>query len=182
MNYFDVDTPAVLIDLAVTSRNIENYQKYCDEHGLNLRPHIKTHKIPELAKLQLTAGAVGITCQKVSEAEAMLSEGGIDDILITYNIYGFSKLQRLLQLSTRCNLSVVADNSVCVKGLSDTFKDQDNPLQVLVECDTGALRCGVVTPEEAFLLAQEITDLPGLKFGGLMTYPPISQQKKVNCF
>ena len=182
MNYSDVDTPAVLIDLAVTSRNIENYQKYCDEHGLNLRPHIKTHKIPELAKLQLTAGAVGITCQKVSEAEAMLSEGGIDDILITYNIYGFSKLQRLLQLSTRCNLSVVADNSVCVKGLSDTFKEQDNPLQVLVECDTGALRCGVVTPEEAFLLAQEITDLPGLKFGGLMTYPPMSQQKNVNRF
>ena len=182
MNYSDVDTPAVLIDLAVTSRNIQNYQKYCNEHGLNLRPHIKTHKIPELARLQLTAGAIGITCQKVSEAEAMLSEGDIDDILITYNIYGFSKLQRLLQLSTRCNLSVVADNSVCVKGLSDTFKDQDNPLQVLVECDTGALRCGVVTPEEAFLLAQEITDLPGLKFGGLMTYPPISQQKKVNCF
>tara|TARA_B100000989_G_scaffold82860_1_gene59252 strand:- start:3794 stop:4852 length:1059 start_codon:yes stop_codon:yes gene_type:complete len=182
MNYSDADTPAVLIDLAVASRNIENYQKYCDKNRLNLRPHIKTHKIPELAKLQLAAGAVGITCQKVSEAEAMLSEGGIDDILITYNIYGQSKLQRLLQLSSRCNLSVVADNSVCVKGLSDTFKKQDKPLQVLVECDTGALRCGVVTPEEAFLLAQEITNLPGLKFGGLMTYPPISQQKKVNRF
>ena len=91
MNYSDVDTPAVLIDLAVTTRNIHNYQKYCDENGLNLRPHIKTHKIPDLAKLQLTAGAVGITCQKVSEAEAMLSEGGIDDVLITYNIYGHSK-------------------------------------------------------------------------------------------
>jgi len=182
MNYSDADTPAVLIDLAVVSRNIKNYQKYCDKNRLNLRPHIKTHKIPELAKLQLTAGAVGITCQKVSEAEAMLSEGGIDDILITYNIYGQSKLQRLLQLSSRCNLSVVADNSVCVKGLSDTFKTQSKPLQVLVECDTGALRCGVVTPEEALLLAQEITNLPGLKFGGLMTYPPISQQKKVNRF
>ena len=182
MNYSDVDTPAVLIDLAVTTRNIHKYQKYCDENGLNLRPHIKTHKIPDLAKLQLTAGAVGITCQKVSEAEAMLSEGGIDDILITYNIYGCSKLQRLLRLSTRCNLSVVADNSVCVNGLSETFKKQDRPLQVLVECDTGALRCGVVTPEEALALAQEITDLPGLKFGGLMTYPPISQQEKVNRF
>ena len=182
MNYSDVDTPAVLIDMAVTGSNIKNYQKYCDENGLNLRPHIKTHKIPELAKLQLAAGAVGITCQKVSEAEAMLSEGGIDDILITYNIYGYSKLQRLLQLSTRCNLSVVADNSVCLKGLSETFKKQDEPLQVLVECDTGAFRCGVVTPEEALSLAQKITDLPGLKFGGLMTYPPISQQEKVNRF
>ena len=182
MNYSDVDTPAVLIDMAVTGSNIKNYQKYCVVNGLNLRPHIKTHKIPELAKLQLAAGAVGITCQKVSEAEAMLSEGGIDDILITYNIYGYSKLQRLLQLSTRCNLSVVADNSVCLKGLSETFKKQDEPLQVLVECDTGAFRCGVVTPEEALSLAQKITDLPGLKFGGLMTYPPISQQEKVNRF
>ena len=182
MNYSEIDTPAVLIDMAVTGSNIKNYQKYCDENGLNLRPHIKTHKIPELAKLQLAAGAVGITCQKVSEAEAMLSEGGIDDILITYNIYGYSKLQRLLQLSTRCNLSVVADNSVCLKGLSETFKKQDEPLQVLVECDTGAFRCGVVTPEEALSLAQKITDLPGLIFGGLMTYPPISQQEKVNRF
>ena len=100
MNYSEIDTPAVLIDMAVTASNIKNYQQYCDENGLNLRPHIKTHKIPELAKLQLAAGAIGITCQKVSEAEAMLSEGGIDDILITYNIYGYSKLQRLLQLST----------------------------------------------------------------------------------
>ena len=122
MNYFDVDTPAVLIDLAVTSRNIHNYQKYCDENGLNYGRTLRPIKSPDLAKLQLTAGAVGITCQKVSEAEAMLSEGGIDDILITYNIYGCSKLQRLLQLSTRCNLSVVADNSVCVNGLSETFK------------------------------------------------------------
>ena len=90
MNYSEMDTPAVLIDLAVTKKNIKTYQRYCDDKGLNLRPHIKTHKIPELAKLQLNACAVGITCQKVSEAEAMLSEGGIDDVLITYNIYGLS--------------------------------------------------------------------------------------------
>ena len=182
MNYSEMDTPTVLIDLAVVNKNIKNYQNYCDEKGLNLRPHIKTHKVPELAKLQLAAGAIGITCQKVSEAEAMLSEGGIDDVLITYNIYGHSKLQRLLELSKKCNLSVVADNSVCVKGLSETFKEVDKPLKVLVECDTGAFRCGVVAPEEACLLAQEINEMPGLKFGGLMTYPPISQQEKVNRF
>ena len=105
MNYSEIETPTVLIDLTVTKKNIKNYQRYCDDKGLNLRPHIKTHKIPELAKLQLSAGAVGITCQKVSEAEAMLSEGGIDDVLITYNIYGHSKLQRLLELSKKCNLS-----------------------------------------------------------------------------
>ena len=117
MNYYEIDTPAVLIDLAVTKKNIETYQTYCDGKGLNLRPHIKTHKIPELAKLQLKAGAVGITCQKVSEAESMLSEGGIDDLLITYNIYGEAKLQGLLRLSEKCNLYVVADNIVCLKGL-----------------------------------------------------------------
>ena len=182
MNYYEIDTPAVLIDLAVSEKNIKTYQTYCDGKGLNLRPHIKTHKIPELAKLQLKAGAVGITCQKVSEAESMLSEGGIDDVLITYNIYGESKLQGLLRLSEKCNLSVVADNVVCLKGLSKTFKEAEKPLKVLVECDTGALRCGVVTPEEACSLAQKIESMPGLKFGGLMTYPPISQQKKVNHF
>ena len=182
MNYTEIETPAVLIDLAIVRQNVTKYQKYCDDKGLHLRPHIKTHKIPELAKLQLSSGAIGITCQKVSEAEAMLSEGGVDDILITYNIYGRPKLERLKDLSKRCHLSVVADNSVCLKGLSEIFKGTGKPLRVLVECDTGALRCGVVTPEEACTLAKEINEAPGLKFGGLMTYPPISQQSKVNDF
>jgi D-serine deaminase-like pyridoxal phosphate-dependent protein len=76
----------------------------------------------------------------------------------------------------------VADNVVCLKELSKTFKEAEKPLKVLVECDTGALRCGVVTPEEACSLAKEIEKMPGLRFGGLMTYPPISQQKKSKQF
>ena len=182
MNYHQIETPAILVDLSIVEENIKKYQKYCNDIGLSLRPHIKTHKIPDLAKLQLAAGAIGITCQKISEAEAMISEGGISNILITYNILGGSKLRRLKELSEKVNVSVVADNIFCIKGLSETFKDALQPLTVLVECDTGALRCGVVTPQEACLLAKEISVQPGLKFGGLMTYPPASKAEQINLF
>ena len=182
MSFMDIETPSVLIDLNIVEANIDKYQSYCNKKGINLRPHIKTHKIPELANLQLQAGAIGVTCQKISEAEAMISEGGIDDILITFNIFGQKKLDRLRILSDKVKLSVVADNIQCIKGLSDTFKNQKSKLTVLVECDTGALRCGVVTPREACKLAKKISSLPGLSFGGLMTYPPISQSEKINNF
>ena len=87
----DIDTPAVILDLRIVKENINAYQKYCNDIGIRLRPHIKTHKIPALAKLQIKAGATGITAQKISEAEAIISEGGVDDILITYNIIGEKK-------------------------------------------------------------------------------------------
>ena len=180
MTYSDVDTPSVLIDLDIVETNIQKYQKYCNSIGLNLRPHIKTHKIPAMAKLQLAEGAVGITCQKISEAEAIISEGGIDDILITYNIIGEKKLSRLLTLAQRVDLSVVADNLSCITGLSETFAKSDNELRILVECDTGAMRCGVINPQQAFDLAVVINKLPGIKFGGLMTYPPIGKGDIVN--
>ena len=95
MEQLDIETPSVVIDLDIAEANIAKYQAYCDKLGLHLRPHVKTHKIPDLAKKQLAAGASGITCQKISEAEAMISEGGIDDILLTYNVLGQSKLHRL---------------------------------------------------------------------------------------
>ena len=182
MNLTEIETPSVLIDLDIVENNIDKYQSYCNKKGINLRPHIKTHKIPELANLQLKAGAIGVTCQKISEAEAMISEGGIDDILITFNIFGQKKLDRLRILSGQVKLSVVADNIQCIQGLSETFKNEKSQLTVLVECDTGALRCGVVTPREACELAKKISSLPGLSFGGLMTYPPISQSEKINNF
>ena len=90
MDELDIDTPSVVIDLDIAEATITKFQANCDKLGLHLRPHVKTHKIPDLAKKQLTAGASGITCQKISEAEAMISEGGIDDILLTYNVLGHS--------------------------------------------------------------------------------------------
>ena len=178
----DIDTPAVIVDLKIVKENINAYQKYCNDVGITLRPHIKTHKIPALAKLQVKAGAVGITAQKISEAEAIISEGGINDVLITYNIIGEKKLRALLDLAKKVKVSVVADSSFCVRGLSKTFKGVGETISVLVECDTGANRCGVTSPHLASELAELINRSPGLIFGGLMTYPPTSQAKKINSF
>ncbi|MDC3169625.1 alanine racemase [Paracoccaceae bacterium] len=178
----DIDTPAVVLNLKIVKENINTYQKYCDDIGITLRPHIKTHKIPALAKIQIRAGAIGITAQKISEAEAIISEGEVDDVLITYNIIGEKKLNALLNLAKKVKVTVVADSSFCVQGLSKTFKGSKEPLSVLVECDTGANRCGVTSPQEASELAELINRRPGLIFGGLMTYPPSSQSQKINNF
>ncbi len=178
----DIDTPSIIVDLNIVKENINTYQKYCDKIDIKLRPHIKTHKIPALAKLQIGAGAVGITAQKISEAEAIISEGGINDVLITYNIIGEQKLKALRNLCEKVKVSVVADSSFCIKGLSRTFEGAKEALNVLVECDTGANRCGAMSPEEACELAELINKSPGLIFGGLMTYPPTSQAQKINSF
>ena len=178
----DIDTPAIIVDLNIVKENIDTYQKYCDDIDIQLRPHIKTHKIPALAKLQVRAGAVGVTAQKISEAQAIISEGGVDDVLITYNIIGEEKLTALRNLSKKVKVSVVADSSFCIKGLSKTFEGAEEALPVLVECDTGANRCGVISPQQACELAELINKSPGLIFKGLMTYPPISQAQKINNF
>lgn len=166
------ETPCVLIDEAIVEANLARAQDYADRHGLALRPHIKTHKLPRFALRQVELGAVGITCQKLGEAEVM-ADAGVADILITYNILGPAKLERLAALHARLpRLSVVADNATVVAGYAARFRDAAAPLDVLVECDTGADRCGVVTPAEALALAQAIAAAPGLRFAGLMTYPP----------
>lgn len=174
-----LETPAVLVDLDVAERNIERFQRHCDHHGLDLRPHIKTHKLPDLAKRQVAAGAVGITCQKLGEAEVM-AEAGLRDIFLTYNILGPAKLDRLIALSRRCSVSVVADSPTVVEGLAAAFRDEAEPLGVLVECDTGAGRCGVQSPAEARSLAGAIETSPGLRLLGLMTYPPMGDQAAVD--
>ncbi len=178
-----IDTPAVLVDLDVAKANIARFQTYAATHGLKVRPHIKTHKLPQVAEMQLSAGAIGITCQKVSEAEAMIAgSDAIRDVLITYNILGAEKLRHLRALADKVTLSVVADSAAVAKGLSDAFADAPKPLTVLVECNTGANRCGVASPEAAADLAGEIAAMPGLTFGGLMTYPPAGGEAGVERF
>ena len=178
----DIDTPAAVVDLDMAGDHISKFQKYLDGHGIPGRPHIKTHKLPQLAKAQLAAGAHGITCQKVSEAEAMIADGGIDDVLLTYNVLGPEKLAHLLALSKRVRLSVVADNSTVISGLAEAFADAATPLPVLVECDTGARRCGVGSGEDALALAREIAAASGLHFAGLMTYPPAGDPAAVQAW
>ncbi len=169
MKYTDLDTPSVMIDHGVALANLQKFQAYLDEHRIAGRPHIKTHKLPYFARKQLELGAQGITCQKVSEAEVM-ADAGLDDILITFNIVGRAKLERLRALARRAKLTVVADNAVVVEGLADAFRDEP-PIGVMVECDTGAGRNGVTSPEQAVLLAQHIARSQSLSFKGLMSYP-----------
>lgn len=178
-----LDTPAVLVDLDIARRNIRAFQTYATAHGLAVRPHIKTHKMPAIAQMQLSEGAIGVTCQKVSEAEAMVDGSpSIRDVLITYNIVGNTKLERLRALAERVIVSVVADSAAVVEGLSATFRDAPKPLSVLVECNTGANRCGVGSPAEAIALAETIAGSAGLSFGGLMTYPPVGAEAAVEAF
>lgn len=152
-----------------------------DQHGLNFRPHIKTHKIPALAVAQVAAGAKGINCQKVTEAE-VFAEAGFEDILITFNILGPQKLERLAKLNERISaLKVVADSEVTVDGLAAHFSGH-KPLNVLVECDTGGSRCGVQTPGEAASLARRIAAADGLTFGGIVTYPKPQSAAAVEAF
>ena len=170
MHLDDLETPVPVVDIDRLEANIARLQAYLDSHGIANRPHIKTHKIPEIAQMQMDAGAIGITCQKVSEAEVMASVG-FKDILIGYNILGESKLNRLMALAKKVIVSVVADSAVVVSGLSSAAQRAGLTLSVLVECDTGLHRCGVQSPQEAAELARLICSSPGLHFGGLMTYP-----------
>jgi D-serine deaminase-like pyridoxal phosphate-dependent protein len=170
----DLDTPSVLIDLDRVEANLRRAQDYADAHGLRLRPHIKTHKIPDLARRQVELGAIGITCQKLGEAEAM-ADGGIRDILLTFNLLGRAKLQRLVALARRVRLSVTLDNAVVASELDAAMREAGLVLPVLIECDTGGERCGVQTPEEAVELARLVAALKGVRLEGLMTYPARGQ-------
>jgi len=169
----DLDTPLITVDLDRVESNVRRMQESCDDRGLAFRPHIKTHKLPQIARMQLDAGAVGIACQKVGEAEVM-AEAGIADIMITFPIIGESKVRRLAGLAKAVSLSTVADSDAGVHGLSAGLAAEGATAGLLVECDTGFGRTGVQTPEQAAELAQLADGLPGLRFAGLMTYPTLA--------
>jgi D-serine deaminase-like pyridoxal phosphate-dependent protein len=168
----DLDTPAVTVRLDIMESNIKRVHGHLARHGIGNRPHIKTHKIPALGKLQMAAGAVGITCQKLGEVEVFTDAGVADDVLLTFNVIGRAKTERLAALARRLRrLAVVFDNDVVARGLSEAAREHRVEIPFLVECDTGFGRNGVQTPEAAFELARTAMKLPGLRFEGLMTFP-----------
>ncbi|MGH7366845.1 MAG: alanine racemase [Candidatus Rokuibacteriota bacterium] len=168
----ELETPAVTVHLDVMADNIRRVQARLARHGLGNRPHIKTHKIPAIGRMQMAAGAVGITCQKLGEAEVFADAKVADDVLLTYNILGPAKKERLMALARRVRrLAVVFDNEVVARELSAAAARHQADLPFLVECDTGFRRTGVQTPDEAFALARTAMSLPGLRFEGLMTFP-----------
>src|ERR1700752_5149577 len=140
-------TPAAVIDMDRVERNIARVQAACDAVGVANRPHIKTHKSPMLAKLQIAAGAKGITCQKIGEAEVM-ADAGIDNILITYNLLGEEKMARLGALQAKAHMTVAADNPTVVADLPKAAAASGRTLNVVVECDTGRKRAGGAQPAE----------------------------------
>ncbi len=166
----DYGTPALVIDMDRVERNIARAQKICDDAGVANRPHIKTHKSPLLARLQIEAGARGITCQKLGEA-AVMAQAGIGDILISYNLIGDEKMARLGALLAKTHVTVAADNPVVAAGLAAAAAVAGRDVPVVIECDTGRKRAGVETPAEAIALASQIRDTPGLSFAGLLMYP-----------
>jgi D-serine deaminase-like pyridoxal phosphate-dependent protein len=172
MRIDELESPALTADLDAVERNIAGMQAYCDEHGIALRPHIKTHKLPQLAQLQVEAGARGITCQKLGEAE-IFADAGFDDILISFPLVGAAKAERLAALARRAHIGVVGDSAAVAEGLSAALGRNGDELDFLVECDTGFGRTGVQSPEEAAALAALVTRLDGLRFAGLMTYPSL---------
>ncbi|MBN9060960.1 MAG: alanine racemase [Rhizobiales bacterium 65-9] len=177
----EFSTPCVVIDMDRVERNIARTQALCAAAGVNNRPHIKTHKSPVLATMQIEAGASGITCQKIGEAEVM-ADGGVDNILIAYNLLGEEKMGRLGRLLGRADVTVAADNLTVIEGLPRAGEIAGRPLGVVIECDTGRKRAGVETAAEAIALAREVAKRPGLEFRGLMFYPTETSWRETQVF
>jgi len=147
----EVDTPALIVDLDAFEKNLFTLANAVKGHDVRVRAHAKTHKCPEIAKRQLSAGAIGVCCQKVSEAEAMV-EGGIEDVLVSNEVVGAPKLGRLAALATRARLGVCVDNRDNLRQLEASGAKLD----VYVELDIGMRRCGIAPGEPALALAREI--------------------------
>ncbi|HEY0069639.1 MAG TPA: alanine racemase [Chloroflexia bacterium] len=165
----ELDTPALLVDLKRMERNIAAMQAACELNGVALRPHTKTHKSPAVARLQVAAGAKGITVAKVGEAEVMV-EAEFDDLFIAYPLIGEAKYRRLLPLLERARIAIAADSLEGVEMMSAFFGPLGVSLPVLVEIDTGFRRTGLPNAEAAVALAQAIDRAPGLAFEGLMEF------------
>lgn len=167
--YPDLDTPCLLVHLDALERNVAGMQRVADAAGVRLRPHTKTHKCPEIARMQLAAGARGITVAKLGEAEVM-AEAGIDDILVAYPILGDAKLTRLRALAERVRVRVTTDSVEVAEGLGRVGRDLGHELPVLVEVDTGLGRLGRPPGEPTVALVRELVRVSGIRVLGLLTH------------
>ncbi|GIO32091.1 MULTISPECIES: alanine racemase [Paenibacillus] len=163
-----LETPCILIDEHVLQRNIERMADIAAQNGVKLRPHIKTHKIPEFALNQLAHGASGITAAKVSEAEIM-AEHGIDDIFLAYPVVSPSKIRRIIALAEKIRVIVGVESAEGASRLSKEAAQAGMTLPVRLEIDTGLARTGV-RPDKAVELAKRIAALPGLNLSGIFTF------------
>ncbi len=166
----EVDTPALVVSEEMLQRNIDEMAAFAASVGVSLRPHIKTHKTPQIARLQRAAGAVGITCAKVGEAEVMVEQAGIDDVLLAYPTIGEPKVRRLVALMERARVTVAVDSQAAAEMLSRSMNRHNRTLDVVLEVNTGQNRSGVTVGAETEAMAIEIARLPDLELTGIMTH------------
>jgi D-serine deaminase-like pyridoxal phosphate-dependent protein len=165
----DLDTPALLLDLDLLEQNIKVMSDFFRGKSARMRPHIKTHKSPTIAHKQLAAGAEGIACQKLSEAEVMV-EAGIGDVFITNEVVGWSKVLRLAHLAHHSNVTVLVDDPENLNQLSKAAELEGVKINAVVEVDVGMQRCGVQPGQPALDLAKHVARKPGLNFLGILGY------------
>lgn len=165
----DVDTPALILDLDAFEANLRTLADAVRASGVRVRTHAKTHKCPEVAQRQMAHGAVGACCQKVSEAEAMVA-GEVDDVLVTNEVVGAAKLERLARLARRAKIGVCVDDAGNVADLEAAASRAGCRLDVYVEVEVGMGRCGVAPGEPALALARAVAACPNLRFAGLQAY------------
>jgi D-serine deaminase-like pyridoxal phosphate-dependent protein len=169
MRLSEVDTPALLIDLDAFERNLKRMADFAGRHGMRLRPHAKTHKSPVIAAKQVALGAVGVCCQKVSEAEVMVG-GGIGDVMVSNEVAGAAKLRRLAALARHARISVCVDDPDNIGEIERAAAEAGATIDVLVEIDVGGRRCGIDPGASAARLAQIVAGSKHLRFAGLQAY------------
>ena len=177
-----LDTPALLVDLDALDANIARMADCFRRHGVNWRPHTKGIKVPQIAQRLIDAGAIGITCAKLGEAEVMAT-GGFADILVANQIVGAQKIARLVELRRRCDVIVAVDSEDNVAALSGAARAAGVTLRVVIEVNIGMNRAGVEPGEPCVALAKFIGGKPGLRFAGLMGWeaqaaPILDPQRK----
>ena len=164
-----IDTPALLLDQDAFEYNLRSMARFFVDRPTALRPHAKTHKCPQIALRQLAAGAIGITCAKVGEAE-VLAQAGVRDLLIANQVVGSIKIDRLTALAAESDPIVAVDAPENVVELSQACRAKGVGLRVVVEVDIGMHRCGVQPGEPVLALARHVADAPALEFAGLLAY------------
>ncbi len=179
MRVEDVDTPALIVELGALERNLARMADFARARGVRLRPHAKMHKTPALALRQIALGAVGVCCQKVSEAEALVA-GGVHDVLITNQVVGAIKQERLAELAKRARLGVCVDHADNLKSLVGAVLKAESALDVYVEINAGANRCGVAPGATAVALARLAAASPSLRFMGLLAYHGSAQHLRTD--
>ncbi len=175
--YHFIDTPALLIDNDLMKNNLLFMQEKANQYHVNLRPHTKTHRMPELARMQMDGGAYGITVAKVGEAEVM-AENGLANIFVANEIVGLSKLERVKALNRKISIRIGVDSEYQINQLEEVFQNEEKGIEVLIEVEVGENRSGVITDEQLINLAKHIQTKKKVILKGVFSHEGHSYKAK----